>query len=875
MFLEIKQSTTTTSTSADSYTAAKLSSTTQQDSNLGLNFAFKEEVQKFFDCYNQCIRNLAKTSINIASIPSVMVAPPAIESKPQQHVNNNHLNKLASISVSSSKSKESSATTSASSSTGGSVGANGINILALPLPPPPTAPRNNKASNSTLTITRVPQPPAIGKGGSMYFTYSPGGQKRTASLQDLFSGDQNASMMTKTTTTTITPPSPPDRTVVKTASGRRSIRSRGKTDLRRTLTRKEFQIISKQNVEGLQNIGEALEEETLNLIDLVNEQVINSTSDTLINQSIRKIFDHLQVLFILTAESASSHHAAMLIARVIEIIDKGPPTMDVIASQVGWNWYNLEEISSLGSGFTNLLYLKKNLVPTIAYLSTSVRVLGLQASLEAEWMSRNRSQDPVGLVVQLACLSKELLTAICRLQMATHSFSYVCNCLVNSDDRVHTEPEMDLLGVPVPRNRSSSAPDLINLWDEMKQLNEFPSFPKDGSILKASLNQLVILLTSDTHYDTRYLKTFITTYQSFTQPKVLFNKLLERYTIPSWYHCSEPRKVMIRQRVILTIKYWIVNQPSDFDQELLAQISYFVEHTIMNDGYYELSRALKEALDKMKEDREVKTAILFQMPPRINFTTDCILSPIELFLDWNPMVIAQQLTLIDFAMFKEIEARELLNQNFNNPKTKYRSPNVMRMINRATQLSFYVAKLILLEGKKEKRLKVFQKILDVAKYLLKCNNFNTLMSIHAGLNLTPIHRLKKTKKKLSSSANAILAECDKIFSSKKSFKYYRDIMAGMVQPCIPYLGIHLTDLTFIEQGNQDYLQPEQGATALSPLINFKKRELVYQAWSDLSRFQQLPYPFTSEEPINTFLLHFPVLEEKELYELSSLLEPNK
>eukprot|EP01133_Synstelium_polycarpum_P017183 gene17183-20472_t len=691
----------------------------------------------------------------------------------------------------------------------------------------------------------------------------------TNPLVDMFAPPAQKTVVTTTTTTTITTrPSSSGSTesVLKTASGRKSIRARSST---RTLTKREGISISMQNVEGLQNIGEALEEETLNLLDLINEQVVNPGSSVLlINQSINKIYEHLQILFILTAESAASHHGSKLIGVATERIQRGAPSSAELAALTGSNWYNLDEVNGAVAGFNNLICVKKNLVPTIAYLSTSVRVLGLQASLEAEWMSRNRAVDPEMVVVQLACLSRELLSAMARLLSATQAFCSVCTSITANNDPSNQSASN--------RGRSPSTADLINIWDELKLLKEVPQLPPGNTPLRATLNQLVLILTSESNYDSKFLKTFITTYQSFAPPRLLFTKLLERYTVPEWYTTNKPKISTIQQRVIVILKYWIVNQSSDFDQDLVDQIYYFIDNTLQSDGYSELSKVLRDILNKMVEEREVKLELLFQMPPRIQFKEDSVLSPIELFNEWSPLAIAQQLSLIDFSIFKEIEARELLNQNFNKPKMKYRAPNIMRMINRFNQFSFWVAMLILLEGKKDKRLKVFEKLLEIAKHLLKLNNFNTLMSLVAGLNMSPIHRLKKTKKKLSSSALATFTECERVFSSKKSFKNYRDLISVTNAPCIPYLGINLTDLTFIEDGNPDYLESTGSATnnpTGSPLINFKKRELFYTAWSDIARFQESPYQFAQEEPLNTFLLHFPQLEEKDLYELSIALEP--
>ncbi|EFA82950.1 Ras guanine nucleotide exchange factor [Heterostelium album PN500] len=853
LFLEIKQT----------------SSQTSKTDSIGVNFAYKEEVSKFFDCYNSCIKALQNSK---STLPNSVSIPDDLS--------------MVSISISSSSPPLNSELPQSANTS-----VNISNYLDLPLPPPPpTAPPSPIVSDqssiggvtySGAGLETLPPPPPTSLGStppmpisgskSGSFSFPSSSTPPTLPLQDLFNPPKALTTITTTTTTTITRNNANSDTtsVLKTASGRRSIRARSSTtDQKRTLTRKDGYAISLQNVEGLQNIGEALEEETLNLLDLVNEQVVHPTTNVLlINQSINKIYEHLQILFILTAESASSHHGSKLVTTTTERIQRGWPTMPEISGIIGQNWYNLDDVNSAGTGFTNLLYLKKNLVPTIAYLSTSVRVLGLQASLEAEWMARNRASDPENIVVQLAILGNELITAMARLYMATQSFCSVCNSIQN----LSKEQNGNLLSVgTINRDRSPSTADLINLWEELKIIKDLPQLPKEGSSLKASLNQLVILLTSELNYDTKFLKTFITTYQSFAQPRLLFTKLLERYAVPEWFSTNQSKISMIRQRVIVVLKYWIVNQSSDFDQDLMDQIYHFIDNTLINDGYAELSKALGEILGKMVEEREVKLELLFQMPPRIQFTEECTLSPIELFFEWSPLAIAQQLTLIDFSIFRDIEAREFLNQNFNKPKMKYRAPNIMRLINRSTQFSFWIAKLILIEGKKEKRLKVLEKLLDVAKILLKINNFNTLMSLVAGLNMTPVHRLKKTKKKLSSSASSTLAECERIFSSKKSFKNYRDIITNTVPPCIPYLGINLTDFTFIEEGNQHVFQDPNSP---SPLINFKKRELFYQAWSDISRFQETPYSFQAEEPINTLLLHFPIVDEDRLYELSTSVEP--
>ena len=76
-------------------------------------------------------------------------------------------------------------------------------------------------------------------------------------------------------------------------------------------------------------------------------------------------------------------------------------------------------------------------------------------------------------------------------------------------------------------------------------------------------------------------------------------------------------------------------------------------------------------------------------------------------------------------------------------------------------------------------------------------------------------------------------------------------------------GTYLTDLTFIEDGNPDYIQG---------LINYRKRELVYSVIREIQQYQQESYTF---ELVNIahFLTELASNDENSLYDLSLLREP--
>jgi Rap guanine nucleotide exchange factor 1 len=86
------------------------------------------------------------------------------------------------------------------------------------------------------------------------------------------------------------------------------------------------------------------------------------------------------------------------------------------------------------------------------------------------------------------------------------------------------------------------------------------------------------------------------------------------------------------------------------------------------------------------------------------------------------------------------------------------------------------------------------------------------------------NRLQWAKKIIDS-----LEEYAKLFDSSKSFGNYRRALIAAQPPCIPYIGMILSDLTFVHLGNDD-LMPDNS-------INFEKRWLQYDNVLNMKRFR--------------------------------------
>jgi len=315
----------------------------------------------------------------------------------------------------------------------------------------------------------------------------------------------------------------------------------------------------------------------------------------------------------------------------------------------------------------------------------------------------------------------------------------------------------------------------------------------------------------------------------------------------------------IQLRVAIVLKYWVETQTDDFDEDLMNNLQDFMRKMAQNSGLAKIAATLLTFLQEKVHEREQSTILWFQEPERVVIPDEGLCLS-DLLLDLPSQVIAEQLTIIEFDLYRDFEVSELLNQNWNRTKSKHRSPNIVAIIQRATRVSYWMATMLLSQDVKSDRAKRFEKMVDICKCLDKLNNFNSLMGFIAGLNLSGVHRLKANKNPEP------LKKFEKLLSNDGNYSAYRKRLAQTTGPCLPYIGVHLTDLTFIEDGNPD---------DVDGYINFKKRDLCIETISMLQQHQQTPYKCEIVDPIFTFLEELPFLDEKELYAASIFLEPRK
>eukprot|EP01133_Synstelium_polycarpum_P008966 gene8966-10516_t len=411
----------------------------------------------------------------------------------------------------------------------------------------------------------------------------------------------------------------------------------------------------------------------------------------------------------------------------------------------------------------------------------------------------------------------------------------------------------------------------INVWDEVNDRTTIIYDPDTNGapttiIRAATLNKLVEVSTNNIDVDRESMNVLLMTYMSFTTSDMLLDKLIERYNVPE----SEMRnKNVIQLHVIVFIKNWIEQQSPQaasgggLEERFLERINTFIER-LKVDGYSNMVPQLKRLVET-----SIRGKRAYAMPEvsRLCHVSTKIPSLATYFLE-DELFVAQQLTLREFDTFKRIQPVEFLNQAWNKPKLQYKAPNLLKMIDRFNKVSIAVSTAILSQPKLKARVKLIGRLIKITQHLRDLNNFHLLTAFLAGIRNSSVLRLRLSWSKVTKKNKQLLEDLEKIMSMEGSFKCFRSIIKEIIPPCIPYLGVYLKDLTFIEDGNADCMEG---------LVNWGKKKLMHSIISIIQGCQDIPYDFGPPSPKTDLVLAsfdaLPIADDEVLYQISQLLEP--
>ncbi|XP_072538184.1 ras-specific guanine nucleotide-releasing factor RalGPS1 isoform X1 [Salminus brasiliensis] len=188
----------------------------------------------------------------------------------------------------------------------------------------------------------------------------------------------------------------------------------------------------------------------------------------------------------------------------------------------------------------------------------------------------------------------------------------------------------------------------------------------------------------------------------------------------------------------------------------------------------------------------------------------------------TPEEFAGQITLMDAPVFKAIQPEELASCGWNKKEKHSLAPNVVAFTRRFNQVSFWAVREILTAQTLKIRAEILGHFIKIAKKLLELNNLHSLVSVVSALQSAPIFRLSKTWALISRKDKATFEKLDFLTSKEENCTRMREYIRSLkMAPCIPYLGIYLFDMTYIDSAypaTDSIIETEQRTNQMNNLL---------------------------------------------------------
>ncbi|XP_052797234.1 ras-specific guanine nucleotide-releasing factor 2-like isoform X2 [Mya arenaria] len=335
---------------------------------------------------------------------------------------------------------------------------------------------------------------------------------------------------------------------------------------------------------------------------------------------------------------------------------------------------------------------------------------------------------------------------------------------------------------------------------------------------------------------------------------------------------TDPRMLKKRESVISTaatmrvlniLKHWVSKHSQDFecDPALKGSVIDFLEEMVCNANLlpaeHKAAASILRTLSKESTEPKIDLTKLLAHPETQSKDTFDTLSALD---------ISEQLTFLDHQIFTSIRSEELLGQAWMKHDKAMKAPHVLLVSKRFNEVSRLVVTEIVSRQILQDRVACIEKWAAIADICRCMHNYNGVLQICAAFVNSSVYRLKKTWEKLSKQTKQMIERLQTLVSSDGRFKNMRDALHRCDPPCIPYLGMYLTDLSFIEEGTPDRTEDS--------LINFSKMRMIAHVIREIRLFQQTPYRIEHHPRVTNYLLDTTRLyDDEQTYKASLDIEP--
>lgn len=342
-----------------------------------------------------------------------------------------------------------------------------------------------------------------------------------------------------------------------------------------------------------------------------------------------------------------------------------------------------------------------------------------------------------------------------------------------------------------------------------------------------------------------------------------------QYLTPGDYRNKKRESVLsaaATMRVLNVMKHWVSKHFQDFesDAQLKAFLIDLLEEMVCNTSLlpaeHKAAAGILRIINQESHDpNKVDLDILLAPPATSSNDTFDTLSALD---------IAEQLTYLDHKIFIAIRSDELLSQTWMKSDKEIKAPHVHLVSKRFNEVSRLVVSEIVGRTNVQDRVACIEKWAAIADICRCMHNYNGVLQICAAFVNSSVFRMKKMWERLSKQTRQMIDKLQTLVSSEGRFKNMRDALHRCDPPCIPYLGMYLTDLSFIEEGTPNFTEEK--------LVNFSKMRMIAHVIREIQVFQQTPYRIEHHARVTNYLLDpNRLIPDEEAYRASLEIEPKQ
>ncbi|XP_064098487.1 ras-GEF domain-containing family member 1B-like isoform X5 [Macrobrachium nipponense] len=398
---------------------------------------------------------------------------------------------------------------------------------------------------------------------------------------------------------------------------------------------------------------------------------------------------------------------------------------------------------------------------------------------------------------------------------------------------------------------------------------------EDGVLVSGSLQALVqhAVPTAVYYPDTAYLFAFLLSSRLFIKPHELLQRICDVGFTQQGLKGNDLSTINKEKlgrfvpHMVQLLGEWSETFPYDFrDERMMGGVRTMTHRCIALEPALrrDVTQVLHNLLNKLTQlERYEEGLAKLSAPPPSDFITQ----PTDITeVCQSPLVMAQQLTHIELEKlsyigpeeFVQAFAKDNLDACYKDLKKTNNLESYIQWFNR---LSYLVATHACTHVKKKQRVRVIEWWIEVARECFNIGNFNSLMGIIAGLNMSIVSRLKKTWSKVQSAKFSVL---EHQMDPSSNFSSYRSTLkaamwrsAGAVDDrqkiVIPFFSLLVKDLYFLNEGCASRLPNGH--------INFDKFWQLAKQVTEFMAWKQVTCPFEKVSDVIHYMQTTNVLTE--------------